>query len=246
MRRELVAAGSAALVAASLTGCAELAPVAPPGPSIATVQPVRSSTPLDLEAAEPTIEGFSELEQAALRIRNIGCGGVRTGSGFAIGERVLVTNRHVVAGAATLQVSTFDGRDITVRTSGAATVADLAIVRTQEPLPASVPLATANPAVGQTVTAVGYPLGGPLTTTSGEVLGYRADPVAKSDLPMLMNSAPVEHGSSGSPLVDITGELVGVVYASTGPGHNYAVPIEVLRSVLDKPQAFGGKTSCDD
>ena len=246
MRRLMVAAGVAAFALASLTGCAELAPVPAPDPEVATVQPVPSSTSLDLVAGEATIEGFTELERAALRIRNIGCGGVRTGSGFAIGDRVLVTNRHVVAGASTLQVSTFDGKDIKVQTAGAATVADLAIVRTQQPLPASVPLATANPEVGQTVTAVGYPLGGPLTTTTGEVLGYRTDPVAKSDLPMLMNSAPVEHGSSGSPLVDITGELVGVVYASTGPGRNYAVPIEVLRGVLDKPQSFAGRTSCDD
>lgn len=246
MRHGMVVAAAAALALASLAGCAELAPVAPPEQPVATVAPVRSSTTLDLEAGEATLEGFTQLERAALRIRNIGCGGVRTGSGFAIGERVLVTNRHVVAGASTLEVSTFDGRDITVRTSGAATVADLAIVRTQQALPASVPLASANPEVGQTVTAVGYPLGGPLTTTTGEVLGYRSDPVAKSGLPMLMNSAPVEHGSSGSPLVDITGELVGVVYASTGPGRNYAVPIDVLRDVLDKPQSFSDKATCDD
>jgi S1-C subfamily serine protease len=63
---------------------------------------------------------------------------------------------------------------------------------------------------------------------------------------MLLNSAPVEHGSSGSPLVDITGQLVGVVYASTGPGRNYAVPIEVLEDVLAKPQSFAGKTDCDE
>jgi S1-C subfamily serine protease len=56
----------------------------------------------------------------------------------------------------------------------------------------------------------------------------------------------VEHGSSGSPLVDITGELVGVVYASTGPGRNYAVPIEVLRDVLGKPQSFTDETDCDE
>ena len=56
----------------------------------------------------------------------------------------------------------------------------------------------------------------------------------------------MEHGSSGSPLVDITGELVGVVYASTGPGRNYAVPIEVLKGVLGKPQSFTDETDCDE
>lgn len=243
MRRLMAAAGAVASLAL-VAGCADLAPVAPPEAAEATVRSVAPSRSLDLTAAEPTLEGFTELERAALRIRNIGCGGVRTGSGFAIAANVLVTNRHVVAGASTLEVSTFDGRDIDVRTSGAANVADLAIVRTAEPLPAFVPLASANPAVGQTVTAVGYPLGGPLTTTSGKVLGYRADPIAKSDLPMLLNSAPVEHGSSGSPLVDIAGELVGVVYASSGPGRTYAVPIDVLRGLLAEQESFTDRTAC--
>ncbi|MDC5697324.1 serine protease [Intrasporangium calvum] len=244
VRTGLVTAGLVLMV--TTAGCAELAPVAPPEARSETVRAVTPTTSVDLEAGEPQLEGFTDLERAALRIRSIGCGGVRTGSGFAIGERVLVTNRHVVAGATTLEVSTFDGTDIDVRTSGAATVADLAIVRTRERLPASITLAPGNPEVGQTVTAVGYPLGGPLTTTDGQVLGYRADPVAKSDLPMLLNSAPVEHGSSGSPLVDISGELVGVVYASTGPGRTYAVPIDVLEDLLEQPEAFASKTDCDD
>lgn len=246
MRRWVPPVAAAVLVVATSTACGELAPVAPPEPRVATMLPVLPTHSLDLEAGEPTLEGFTDLERAALRIRNIGCGGVRTGSGFAIGDQVLVTNRHVVAGATMLEVSTFDGKDIDVRTSGAATVADLAIVRTKERLPASITLAPANPEVGQTVNAIGYPSGGPLTTTSGQVLGYRADPIAKSDFPMLLNSAPVEHGSSGSPLVDITGELVGVVYASSGPGRNYAVPIEVLKDVLHEPESFTDATDCDE
>jgi S1-C subfamily serine protease len=115
--------------------------------------------------------GFTDYERAALRVRNIGCEGVATGSGFAIADHVFVTNRHVIGGASVLQVSTFDGRDIEVATAGAAVIADLALVWTKESLPATIALATANPGVGENVTAVGYPLGGPLTTTQGQVLG---------------------------------------------------------------------------
>ena len=156
-----------------------------------------------------------------------------------------MTNRHVVAGAATLEVSTFDGKDIDVRTSGAATVADLAIVRTKESSrprsrsPRRIPKWDRRSRPSATPWAAA-------DHDDGAVLGYRQDPVAKSELPMLLNSAPVEHGSSGSPLVDITGELVGVVYASTGPGRNYAVPIEVLEDVLGKPQSFTDETDCDE
>jgi S1-C subfamily serine protease len=188
--------------------------------------------------------GFTDYERAALRVRNIGCGGVSTGSGFAISDHVFVTNRHVVGGAAVLQVSTFDGHDIDVATAGAVVIADLALVWTKEALPATIALATENPAVGANVTAVGFPLGGPLTTTSGKVLRYGPDPAGWSSLPMLVNDAPIEHGSSGSPLISDTGQLVGVVYA--GNGDQYAVPVEVLIQVLNDPDAYSrSAAACD-
>lgn len=78
-------------------------------------------------------------------MRNIGCGGLSSGSGFAVSDNVLVTNRHVVGGAALLRVSTYDGRDISVTAVGAVVVADLALVWTKETLPATIPLAPASP-----------------------------------------------------------------------------------------------------
>ncbi|VXC57185.1 S1 family peptidase [Arthrobacter sp. 8AJ] len=199
-----------------------------------------TSTP----SPEATLSGFSTFERAALRVRNIGCGGVSRGSGFAIADRVFVTNRHVVSGATVLQVSTYDGRDITVNAVGAVVVADLALVWTKESLPATLQLASANPLPGAEVTAVGYPLGGELTTTSGKVLRYGNDPLGSSPFQMMYNSAPIEHGSSGSPLVDKAGKLVGVAYAGGG-GQYIAVPVETLSQVLRDPSKFSNQTSCD-
>ncbi|WP_175430146.1 MULTISPECIES: serine protease [unclassified Paenarthrobacter] len=187
--------------------------------------------------------GFSPYERAALRVRNVGCGSVSSGSGFAISEHVFVTNRHVIGGAAILQVSTFDGHDISVTATGSVAVADLALVWTKESLPAWLPLASSDPSTGSRVTAVGYPLGGPLTTTRGKVLGYGADPVGWSSLPMLVNDAPIEHGSSGSPLINDRGQIVGVVYASDGD--RFAVPVSVLRKALDNPSGISSASSCD-
>jgi S1-C subfamily serine protease len=188
--------------------------------------------------------GFTDYERAALRVRNVGCGTVSTGSGFAISDNVFVTNRHVVGGAAVLQVSTFDGQDIGIATAGAVVIADLALVWTKEALPATIALATENPDLGENVTAVGFPLGGPLTTTQGKVLGYASDPIGWSTLPMLVNDAPIEHGSSGSPLLDDAGRLVGVAYA--GGSDQYAVPVEVLIHVLNNRDAYSGSAaSCD-
>lgn len=234
------------LVLTAAAGCS-LAPVPPPPSGAPSDVPSGrpAAGPAVTPVAGPTVTpaGFSDYERAALRVRNIGCGGVASGSGFAIGDHVFITNRHVIGGAAVLQVSTYDGRDIDVVATGAVTIADLALVWTRDPLPKTLTLASSDPAVGANVTAIGFPLGGPLTTTHGKVLGYAQDPIGWSVLPMLVNDAPIEHGSSGSPLIDDAGHLAGVVYA--GGGSEYAVPVEVLKEVLGNPSAYSHSAACD-
>lgn len=226
-----------------LAGCG-LTPVPPP--SAVSTRPAEydpSGTTATPVAGPVASTGFTAYERAALRVRNIGCGEVARGSGFAISDHVFVTNRHVIGGAALLQVSTYDGHDIDVTATGAVVIADLALVWTKQPLPATIPLATENPVVGANVTAVGFPLGGPLTTTHGRVLKYAPDPVGWSSLPMLVNDAPIEHGSSGSPLINDAGQLVGVAYAGEGNSY-YAVPVEVLRQVLTNPNNYSRSAAC--
>ncbi len=244
--RPVVHALASTLLVLTLAGCA-LAPVPPPPAGAPSTAPSMQPTTGDAATpvAQPTVTpaGFSDYERSALRVRNIGCGGVSRGSGFAISDHVFITNRHVIGGAALLQVSTYDGHDIDVAATGAVAFADLALVWTREPLPQTIQLAASNPAVGENVTAIGFPLGGPLTTTRGKVLGYAKDPIGWSSLPMLVNDAPIEHGSSGSPLIDDAGHLVGVVYA-TGPSQ-YAVPVDVLKKVLANPDAYSHTAACD-
>ena len=69
-----------------------------------------------------------------MRIRNVTCGGVYTGSGFILDEHTIVTNHHVVANRGRLEVTLSDGTDIAVTGSTVATNADVATITTVETL----------------------------------------------------------------------------------------------------------------
>lgn len=229
----------------ALTGCAAL-PELPDFPEPRAIEPsppaIHTPTP---GATTLSPDGFRTTERVAVRVRMVGCGQVGTGSGFAVDSHLLVTNRHVVAGADTLQVSTYDGQDVVVGTTGAAVIADLAVVRTQEPLPAAVVLAESDPAPGTSVEVIGYPGGGRLTASAGTVLGYQDDPLDANAGRVMVTDAPVEPGSSGSPVYDAAGHVVGVVYAGAEDGtKSLAVPVSTLRELLETAR-FDEVPPCD-
>lgn len=237
-RAALVLAVVGAL-SAPLTGCSDF-PTRPPAPRTSFVPdepPLEKPTGL-------TPDGFDAVQRMAVRIRNVGCGSLSTGSGFAIDATTLITNRHVVTDSAELQVSTYDGRDIDVTASSTAAIADLALVRTAEDLPSYPQLAQTDPVRGDMVTVVGYPQGGSLTVTQGQVIGATTDPLNANLGEVLVTDAPVEPGSSGSAVLDAQGRIVGVVYAKNASGQSYIVPVSTLTAVLADTAAFTPTTTC--
>ena len=145
-----------------------------------------------------------------------------------------------------MQVSTYDGQDLLVETAGSAIVADLAIVRTRSVLPAAVTLAEADPEPGDPVEVVGYPGGGRLTSRTGTVLGYDADPLNANAGQIIVTDARAEPGSSGSPMYDESGQVVGVVYAATeDTTRSLAVPVSTLRTLLDETSFDDGVPPCE-
>lgn len=185
--------------------------------------------------AEPTAPPLTELASTLRRsvVTVEAAGGI--GSGFAIrnaiGEVVIITNYHVVAGAwdrgardVTLIVgdSRYPGTIDRVSSGN-----DLASVATSAAIP---PLtARAEPAiVGEPVVAMGSPYGLKGTLTTGVVSAIREG--------RIQFSAPVSPGSSGGPLVDASGRLIGVVVekvAGVGfEGLSFAIPVDVVCSTL--------------
>jgi S1-C subfamily serine protease len=224
----------------TLAGCG-VVPDSPAPVPTTLAAPVASPT-----AAEPASpDGFDPQQRIALRLRAVNCDGLATGSGFAVDEHTLVTARHVVDDTRSVQVSTYDGHEVLTSSSLVAVDADLAIVRTTDPLPTSAELAEDDPQVGDRITVVGYPLGGALTVTKGHVTGTRSDPLDENAVAVLIADAHVEPGSSGSPVLDADGRVAGVVYAKgTSDTTTYFVPVSRLRSMLENEDTLVPVPGC--
>jgi serine protease Do len=148
------------------------------------------------------------------------------GSGFFItpGGRFL-TNYHVLAQAARAEVKTAAGRCYPVKGVVAADRDwDLAVAAIVVPSKgaSSLKITSAVPEVGERVAVVGSPLGLEQTLSDGVVSAIRRVSGAK----LLQISAPVSLGSSGSPVINMRGEVVGVAYLQVikGQNLNFAVP----------------------
>lgn len=242
-RRRGRALALAALLTVSSAGCGVLPPLPEPVPDEIVPSPVAGLEPAEgSDTISP--DGFDAVQRMAVRVRNVGCDELSTGSGFAIDEYTLITNKHVVADSDNLQVSTYDGRDIDVGTAATAALADLAIVRTRDALPSYPVLAENDPEPGDGVAVVGYPSGGELTISSGEVIGPTRDPLNANLGEVLVTDAKVEPGSSGSAALDSQGRVIGVVYAKTADDDSLLVPISTVRDMLADAAAFENVTTC--
>ena len=239
MKRRLA---GAAVAVGLLAGCSMLPAMPEPVPT--SVEPSIGPAPAPSSSGNLSPDGFDSAQRMAVRIRNIGCGALSTGSGFAIDDHTVITNKHVVEDTSLLQVSTYDGRDLPADEAATAGLADLAIVRTTDALPTFPELAESDPEVGDAVTVVGYPLGRALTVTPGHVVARKTDPLNETLGEILVTDAPVEPGSSGSAVLDADGQVVGVVYAKDMNGHSFVVPVSTLRSMLDDDTAFTPLTPC--
>lgn len=171
-----------------------------------------------------------------------------TGTGFLIDAGHVITNWHVVEDACGAQVKLFSGALLEV--SGVAAsdeTADLAILALSKAVenPTVLEVAKKPPRQGDRVVVVGNPLGFDFTVTDGIVSAIRDTPERGR---VLQITAPISHGSSGSPVVDMQGVVVGVVrsYHTEGQNLNFAASCEdILGLKTHSPQAFGVSTKGD-
>ncbi len=159
------------------------------------------------------------------------------GSGVII-ERdgQILTNAHVVDGAASLTITLDNGHKVPGRVLGLDTVLDLALVRveTTGPLPAARLGDSASIKVGDEVVAIGNPIGLDQTMTRGIVSGLNRVLPGVSDEAMIQTDAPINPGNSGGPLVDRCGQVIGIntLISEDAQSIGFAVPINAARNVL--------------
>jgi len=153
------------------------------------------------------------------------------GSGFFISPRKIITNEHVVDGAYSAEVFTDEGYYDLITILNAHEDMDLAILSVDAEN--EVPLQT-NPDAelkpGQHVIAIGNPLGLEKTLSDGLISAVRTI----DQLQILQITAPISPGSSGGPLLDQDGRVVGVVSATMREGQNlnFAIGVQTLSQFL--------------
>jgi S1-C subfamily serine protease len=172
------------------------------------------------------------------------------GTGVVILDRgVILTNIHVVDGASRIRVIFSDGLETEADLTGAKPQDDLAVLQAHavpDDLQAATIQSTSGLALGDHVTAVGFPFGIGPSVSSGVVSGlgreYRSPEGTRLLRNLIQFDAAVNPGNSGGALVNSTGEVVGIVTGLMNPtgqrvfiGLGFAVPIENAAMAVGLP-----------
>ncbi len=150
------------------------------------------------------------------------------GSGFFVEADRIVTNRHVLEGAYRAEVHSSSGAVFPVKGVLAVDAeGDIALLKIDAPAPLirPLPLDKTSPQEGESVVVIGNPLGLEGSVTNGIVSAVRDIPTFGR---IIQITAPISSGSSGSPVVNMQGQVIGIatLQITGGQSVNFAIPSE--------------------
>jgi serine protease Do len=160
-----------------------------------------------------------------------------TGSGFIIDERgLIVTNAHVVEGAESIQVRLSDGRRFNAKVIGRDNRVDLALIKLEGATGlTALPLGDSNRMrVGEFVIALGHPFGLEQSVSFG-IVSRKGAPltVAAPGFDFIQTDAAINPGNSGGPLVNMSGQVIGVNSMAARNGSiGFAIPANLVKQLV--------------
>ncbi len=165
-----------------------------------------------------------------------------TGSGFILSsDGKLLTNAHVIEGADTVEVTLKDGRSFVGEVIGADPVTDVAVIKIEATDLPVAPLGnTADLSPGQWAIAIGNPLGLDNTVTAGIISALDRSStqvgIADKRVQFIQTDAAINPGNSGGPLLNASGEVIGMNTAirANAQGLGFAIPIETAKRISDQ------------
>jgi putative serine protease PepD len=173
------------------------------------------------------------------------------GSGFVYDDKGhIVTNQHVVDGAESISVRFWNGQTYEAKLVGSDPSTDLAVLDVDAPSSLLAPLALGDSsklAVGDGVVAIGSPFGLEETLTSGIVSALHRQMTAPNDFTIndsIQTDAAINRGNSGGPLLNMQGQIVGVVaqiesQSGGNDGVGFAIPSNTVKSIVSQLLATG-------
>lgn len=182
----------------------------------------------------------SAIEKAATSVVKIYCydydgNEAATGSGFiSFDNQTVVTNYHVIEKAYSCKISTDSDKTLEIESVlSYSPEYDVAIIKLKKPSVLDVLTLgnSENMKKGESVTAIGSPLGIKNTVSQGVFSGRKME----ESMDVLQFTAEISAGSSGGALFNESGEVIGITYASYTDGQNInlAVPIEKAKELYD-------------
>jgi putative serine protease PepD len=165
------------------------------------------------------------------------------GSGFVTdSDGYIVTNEHVVDGASSVSVRFWNGDTYKATVVGSDPSTDLAVIKVDAPESVLHPLTLADSSrvqVGDAAIAIGSPFGLEETVTSGIVSALHREMRAPNSFTIndsIQTDAAINHGNSGGPLLNSSGQVIGVnaqIAGNTGAnvGVGFAIPSNTVRKI---------------
>ena len=162
----------------------------------------------------------------------------------------IVTNDHVVNGSTSIKVRFWDGKTYSATVVGVDKSTDLAVIKVDAPSSELYPLAVGDSTqlqVGDGVVAIGSPFGLENSVTAGIVSALGRSMQAPNGYTItgaIQTDAPINHGNSGGPLLNLAGQVIGInaqIKSDSGgnEGVGFSIPSATVKSVASQLIASG-------